>query len=132
MLQQGNDLGERMENAFNEGFATGFKHIFIIGSDLYDLSARDLEDAFRSLEKYEYVLGPASVGGYYLLGMNTLNKRVFRNKPWGGKTVLKETLADLSDTRVCLLDTRNDVDVYDDIKDLEVFKPYIKPLENEK
>lgn len=128
-LQQGKDLGERMENAFRQGFADGFNRIVVIGSDLYDLSATDLEAAFRSLEEHDYVIGPASDGGYYLLGMHTLNEEVFKNKTWGGETVLKETLADISDKRICLLDTRNDVDVYEDIKDLKAFRPFLKLLE---
>ena len=34
-LQRGNDLGERMQNAFEHGFSNGFENIIIIGSDLF-------------------------------------------------------------------------------------------------
>ncbi len=127
-LQQGSDLGERMENAFSEGFSEGFRHIIIIGSDMYDLTESDLNAAFSSLKEHDFVVGPATDGGYYLLGMNALYKPVFRNKAWGQKTVLGETLGDLSNKKVHLLEPRNDVDVYEDIKHLAVFRPFLKNL----
>ncbi|MEX0288481.1 MAG: TIGR04282 family arsenosugar biosynthesis glycosyltransferase, partial [Flavobacteriaceae bacterium] len=68
-LQIGSDLGQKMANAFEEGFNSGFKKIVIIGSDMYDLSQEELEEAFSKLENHDFVVGPAEDGGYYLLGM---------------------------------------------------------------
>lgn len=127
-LQRGNDLGERMEDAFREGFKAGFENIVIIGSDLYDLSRADLETAFSHLRTHEAVLGPARDGGYYLLGMKSMKERVFRNKAWSTDTVLADTLEDLKGESVALLPVRNDVDRYEDIKDQKVFAPFIKHL----
>ncbi|MBT8296925.1 MAG: TIGR04282 family arsenosugar biosynthesis glycosyltransferase, partial [Maribacter sp.] len=79
-LQSGSDLGERMANAFRKGFEHGFEKIIIIGSDIFDLTMADLEEAFKALEQNEYVIGPAQDGGYYLLGMNKFNTAVFKNK----------------------------------------------------
>lgn len=128
-LQQGHVLGERMYRAFLEGFKKGHKKIVIIGSDLYDLQLKDLETAFRQLDTSDYVLGPALDGGYYLLGMKTLNKKLFHNKDWGSATVLEDTLQDLKNCNVHLLEPKNDIDVYDDIKDLKVFKAILKKFE---
>ena len=61
------------------------------------------------------VIGPAEDGGYYLLGMNSLEKNVFKNKEWGTETVRKDTLTDLIDRKVKLLAIKNDIDVYEDI-----------------
>nr|WP_313790924.1 TIGR04282 family arsenosugar biosynthesis glycosyltransferase [Allomuricauda hymeniacidonis] len=124
-LQEGPDLGSRMLNAFNEGFALGFEKIIIIGSDMYDLSQSDLENVFAQLDQHDYVVGPAEDGGYYLLGMNQLNEKVFQNKAWGQETVLSDTLDDLKQESVCLLPEKNDVDLYEDIKDIAVFKPFL-------
>ena len=126
LLQKGNDLGERMENAFRESFDKGYKHVAIIGSDLYDLKEKDLEEAFLQLKKNEFVLGPAQDGGYYLIGMNSLTSEVFRNKSWGTSSVLKDTLKDLASKKVKLLEVRNDIDVYDDIKDKAPFRKFLK------
>ncbi len=127
-LQSGNDLGERMTNAFRYGFDKGFSKIMVIGSDMYDLSQDDLDDAFKSLDEHDYVIGPAEDGGYYLLGMKVLNQDIFKNKNWGNKTVLKDTLADLKNSTIKLLATKNDIDIYEDIKDIEVFEPFIKDI----
>ncbi len=121
-------LGEKMEQAFLSGFKNGYKNIIIIGSDLYDLNREDLEEAFKALETFEYVLGPAEDGGYYLLGMNIINQKIFKNKAWGTDTVLRDTLIDLKDQQIRLLDERNDIDVYEDIKEHEDFQQFFKHL----
>lgn len=114
--QKGKDLGERMKNAFKEGFKEGYSHITIIGSDLYDLQEEDLKSAFLGLKKHNYVIGPASDGGYYLLGMNSLNSDLFRNKEWGTNTVLQQTLQEIKNEELTLLEERNDIDTYEDLK----------------
>jgi len=121
-------LGEKMERAFLSGFKNGYKNIIIIGSDLYDLNREDLEDAFKALETFEYVLGPAEDGGYYLLGMNILNQKIFKNKAWGTDTVLRDTLIDLKDQQIQFLDERNDIDVYEDIKEHKEFQQFFQHL----
>lgn len=120
--QEGKDLGVRMYNAFRNGFESGYTNIIIIGSDMYDLSEQDIENAFEALKNNEYVIGPAEDGGYYLFGMKSLNSKVFQNKSWGTNTVLPNTLKDIQQTNVKLLEERNDVDYYEDIKDISVFQ----------
>lgn len=124
--QTGEDLGQRMINAFEAGFDEKYANAVIIGSDIYDLNQEDLENAFAELENKDYVIGPAKDGGYYLLGMKRLNDRIFLDKSWGTEYVLKETLADLPLENVKLLDLRNDVDIYEDIKDVNVFQKFLK------
>lgn len=125
-LQQGKDLGARMQHAFEAGFEQGFRNIIIIGSDLYDLETADLETAFSLLKNKEVVIGPAADGGYYLLGMHNLEPNIFQNKQWGTSTVLRETLNDLKGKNIALTDLRNDVDLYGDIKDHEDFQKFFK------
>lgn len=127
-LQRGKDLGERMENAFRDGFKAGFKKIVVIGSDMYDLSPSDLEGAFRALDEHDYVVGPAADGGYYLLGMRALYGPLFKNKPWGTHTVLQETMQHLKNKNTKLLKTKNDVDLYEDIAHLKAFAPFLKHM----
>lgn len=127
-LQKGDDLGIRMMHAFQEGFDKGFKKIIIIGSDMYDLSQKDLEEAFAKLNSHDYVIGPAEDGGYYLLGMTKFKKELFQNKAWGTNSVLPHTLQDLKTENHFLLNFKNDVDHYEDIKDIKVFQPYLKHI----
>lgn len=127
-LQIGKDLGKRMENAFRDGFANGFERIIIIGSDMFDLSLIDLEQAFAQLRKHDFILGPAEDGGYYLLGMKKLKAKLFEDKDWGKPKVFEDTMNSLSGENYALLPSRNDVDLYEDIQDIEAFQPFLKHM----
>ncbi|MDC7994238.1 TIGR04282 family arsenosugar biosynthesis glycosyltransferase [Altibacter sp. HG106] len=120
--QQGTDLGARMLDAFEGLFSVGYEKVIIIGSDMYDLGERDLSNAFTALDSAEVVLGPATDGGYYLLGMKQLLPKLFKEKDWGTDTVLKATLADLNNKKLTLLDERNDIDYFSDIRHLEALQ----------
>lgn len=127
-LQQGLDLGERMLNAFETGFKAGFNKIIVIGSDMFDISTIDLDHAFEQLDTHDYVVGPAEDGGYYLLGMTASTPNLFKNKDWGKETVLQDSLNNLSNENVKILDIKNDVDQFEDIKDIEIFQPFLKDI----
>lgn len=124
-LQKGIDLGERMANAFKQGFKAGYKKICVIGSDMYDLSQEDIELAFNKLDTNDFVIGPAEDGGYYLLGMKSMYPNLFTDKAWGTGNVLKHTLQDLDTKNYSALETRNDVDLYEDIEHIAAFKPFL-------
>lgn len=124
--QSGNDLGERMQNAFKNGFEKGYKNIIIVGSDLYDLDAEIINTAFKKLESHDNVIGPAVDGGYYLLGMKTLHPSVFKINNWGTQMVYKQTISKLNTNSMYVLDTLNDIDYVEDLEPYNVFKPYLK------
>ena len=124
--QFGEDLGVRMKNAFKNGFDAGYKKVIIVGSDLYDLSSKIIDSAFQKLESNDFVIGPAEDGGYYLLGMNFLQEDIFENKDWGTETVRKDTLVNLKDKKVFLLQMINDVDVFEDIEHHPAFQHFLK------
>ena len=131
--QKGSDLGLRMQHAFEQGFEQGFKNIIIIGSDMFDMNQPDLQAAFEGLNSNNFVIGPATDGGYYLLGMNKLKPELFQAKAWGTSSVLEDTLLDLQDETVFQLAAKNDVDYYEDIKDETAFQPFLKnTTKNEK
>ena len=124
-IQRGDDLGIRMYNAFTEVFSLGYEQAIIIGSDMYDLNTEDLDNAFTALKDYDYVIGPAEDGGYYLLGMKQPNQAIFSKKNWGRDSVLQATLEDLKDEKLKTLEERNDVDYYSDIRDNEAFQEFL-------
>ncbi len=123
-LQEGSDLGERMENAFSELFQIGYEKVLIIGSDLLDLNAEIISEGFQKLNQHDFVLGPAEDGGYYLFGMKHLHPNVFKNKAWGTETVCYDTLQDLKNEAFYLLQTLNDIDTFEDIEGIESLKKY--------
>lgn len=116
-LQKGNDLGERMYNAFKYTFLNKYQKVIIIGSDCVDLSTSDIEDAYLLLDDNDVVIGPAKDGGYYLLGMKELHQSLFKNISWGTSEVLKQTLSVCKKQHLnySLLPTLTDIDVENDI-----------------
>lgn len=115
-IQTKGDLGQKMLDAFQYGFSLGYQKIIIIGSDLYSLRPKHIESAFEQLENYDVVIGPALDGGYYLLGLNFMIPKIFKQKQWSTPSVLKETLSDLKEFNVNLLEPLNDIDTYEDLK----------------
>jgi len=117
--QNGNDLGERMLNSFKELFDQGFTRIILIGSDCLQLKTNTLEEAVTLLDSNTSVIGPASDGGYYLLGLNKLFPDLFVNKPWSTDQVFAKTIDDFINNGIsyALLEELSDID---DATDLEI------------
>lgn len=114
-LQSEGNLGIKMQNAFELLFNKGYQNCIIIGSDLFDLKTTIIENAFQKLNTNDVVIGPAKDGGYYLLGLKKMNVTLFQNKKWGTNTVLKDSLINLIDDKLFLLEILNDIDTYDDL-----------------
>ena len=115
-----------MQNAFKKSFNKGYEKVMIVGSDLYDLTPNHINEAFSKLDTNDVVMGPAEDGGYYLLGMKTLQPNIFENKEWGTSTVRKDTLKNLQEVNVHLLAELNDVDVIEDIENHPAFAHFLK------
>ena len=113
--QHGSNLGERMQAAFDWGFKKGYQQIVIIGTDLWELETATLQEAFTALASHETVIGPATDGGYYLLGLTQPNPKLFTDKQWGWGSVLEATLADLKPEKPYTLPKKTDIDYLDDL-----------------
>jgi uncharacterized protein len=122
--QQGTDLGEKMMNAFDEVFKKECHNAVIIGTDCPGLTTAILHDAFTKLEQYDVVIGPATDGGYYLLGMKRLHPLLFKNIKWSTATVCNATKAvcDQLQLKYYLLPMLNDVDEEKDLQHLNPAK----------
>ena len=115
--QSGADLGERMKNAFINGFNAGYNRIVLIGSDLPDIESKHIEAGLNKLKETEVVFGPAEDGGYYLIGLSKMHECVFDNKPWSQTHLLEETLAELQKNNINFskLEVLNDIDTLEDL-----------------
>lgn len=116
-LQTGDDLGQRMMNAFKRSFQDGYHSVIIIGSDCHDLTTDILQMAFDELDRSDVVIGPARDGGYYLLGMKKLYEALFLSKTWSSTKLMAETLETINDLNlsVALLEELNDIDTEEDL-----------------
>jgi uncharacterized protein len=90
--QRGAELGARMESAFRKCFALGYGEVVVIGTDTPWMGVARVRRAFASLKANDAVIGPAEDGGYYLLGIQRMVTRVFREIPWSTESVLVLTL----------------------------------------
>ena len=88
----------------------------LVGADSPTLPVSFVEQAFQELERCEVVLGPATDGGYTLIGFTGYYPNLFDNIAWGTSAVLGETVARVSDAglRLALLPPWYDVDTLDD------------------
>ncbi|MDP1992650.1 MAG: TIGR04282 family arsenosugar biosynthesis glycosyltransferase [Syntrophales bacterium] len=120
--QAGDDLGQRMKNAFEKCFAEGFDKTILIGSDSPDLPREIIDEGFAALTSCDAVIGPSCDGGYYLIGFNTATflPELFLGIPWSTGAVLKSTRAilDKKGLSVSLLPPWRDIDTHEDLKAL--------------
>lgn len=121
-LQNGNDLGIRMLNAFKQGFSDNYQRIVLIGTDCPELTGALLRNAFELLQKNSAVLGPAKDGGYYLIGLNILCSGLFIDKQWSTAQVCRETIEEFNRNNIdyALLPLLSDIDTIEDLKNLNL------------
>lgn len=125
--QRGNDLGERMFNAFNHVFAQGAERVVIIGTDSPLIDNEVANEAFRRLKIRDCVIGPSLDGGYYLLGLSRIFREIFENIDWGTNKVFSQTLKAFKSANFKPSILKEDFDV-DDIRSLALLN---KRLEKE-
>lgn len=116
MAQGAGDLGERMGRFF-EHLPTG--PIVIIGADAPGLRARHLRSAFDALRGNDAVFGPATDGGYWLIGLARRRAApdLFEEVRWSTKHALKDTRKNLPKSfTVAILETLRDIDRAEDLK----------------
>ncbi len=117
--QRGDTLGDRMHNVFAHLFARGYSGVVMIGSDVPTLPPAYVEQAFDSLRdrRTGVVIGPASDGGYYLIGLSGPSPELFASVPWSTPEVLSVTLRTAETLRLSVALTPEWYDV-DDLADL--------------
>lgn len=120
--QQGADLGARMQHALRTELAQGAQAVIIVGTDSPTLPVRYLQEAMAQLTggAAQVVLGPASDGGYYLIGASQPVPELFADgMKWGTSSVLPTTLQRLREhpqLRCHLLPFFYDVDTPSDLR----------------
>ena len=120
-MQTGADLSDRLAMAFSERF---FFHrtekIIAIGADDPTLPRELIDHAFALLDSCEWVVGPATDGGYYLIGCRAgaFDPEIFHDIEWGTAGVLDATIAKIakSERTVALLPERCDIDTAEDLQ----------------
>lgn len=119
--QIGDDLGARMQH----GIETVLQHsriAIVIGSDCPEMNQRYLEEAIQRLRSgSDVVLGPATDGGYVLIGMKQIHPQLFSDIEWGSDTVLGQTMERIMQAglQLSLLESMQDIDRPEDLQHIK-------------
>lgn len=92
--QQGENLGQKMANAFETVFEKGFDRAVLVGTDIPEIDNEIMILAGQALEQADGVIGPSQDGGYYLIGLtrSVFSKTLFNDINWSTSEVLGQTL----------------------------------------
>lgn len=123
IVDQGDgDLGDRMALSVSDSLDGGIKKVLLLGTDCPDLDPSFIHHAMGLLEGHPVVMGPASDGGYYCLGidLSKVGERalgLFRGVPWSSSATGQATLdrARSLGLKVARLPVLSDVDRPEDL-----------------
>ena len=118
VIQQGDNIGERMAAAFMYCFNEHIDKVILIGSDIPGINARLLLAAEKILESCDITIAPAADGGYCLIAMNrnAFLSAIFKDIPWSTDAVLSKTIETCvkHGRSIKLLDCLQDIDTIED------------------
>lgn len=120
--QNPGDLGQRLAAFFQAQFAAGAERVVVIGSDSPTLPTAIITRAFAELASHEVVIGPATDGGYYLIGCARSHWPIFDGIPWSSAAVFRRTVERVWELGLCpaFLPPYADVDEMFDWKALKL------------
>lgn len=120
--QKGADLGEKMFKAFQFALSQSLDSAVMIGTDSPTFPVDYIEQAFEFLElETDAVLGKTSDGGFYLIGLRKLNKKIFENVAWSSNKAFEQTYRNIMNLNFHLREVPSwfDVDEKDDLLKLK-------------
>lgn len=121
-LQIGGDLGERMAYGLSRGIERcGCSAV--IGCDVPQISEELIQNAHGILCNGENVIGPASDGGFYFLGLNKFNEKLFDRIDWGETEVTRQLNINANQLGIRLtgIAELRDIDTFEDLSWLMEF-----------
>jgi rSAM/selenodomain-associated transferase 1 len=119
LAQRGTAFGERLLNAIVDLLAAGHRAVCVIDSDSPTLPPATLRRAVEACDGSDrVVIGPATDGGYYLLGLARAQSELFEGISWSTALVAAQTVARARDIGLPIMFLREWYDV-DDASDLE-------------
>jgi rSAM/selenodomain-associated transferase 1 len=114
--QGSGNLGERLASATQDHFQNDASSVVIIGSDCPKITAADIQNAHQALATADVVLGPASDGGYWLIGLRNPTMGIFEGIAWSTDAVFRQTCERAASLNLSLATLRplDDVDTHED------------------
>ena len=103
IAQKGENLGEKMFNAFQFAFANNSDAVVMIGTDSPTFPAEFIDSAFENLKNADAILGETEDGGFYLIGLRTLRKEIFADVEWSSAKTFEQTTQNIENIQLKLL-----------------------------
>jgi rSAM/selenodomain-associated transferase 1 len=115
--QVGDGLGPRLAHTHRVLHEGGHDRVLVVGADCPTVDAAALTMAVDLLDCHDVVIGPASDGGYTLLGTTTCSPALFTDVPMSTAHTGADTIAvaERLGLRVALTEPRPDLDTFADL-----------------
>ena len=117
--QLGDTFGERFTNAIEAIFQKGYEHVITIGNDAPQLTVAHLWEAEKKLQSKNFVLGPSTDGGFYLMGLHRSQFELieFKKLAWQTSSLFGQIFEQITktDTTIFRLEYLSDIDTVEDI-----------------
>src|SRR5262245_32210861 len=110
-------IGRSLLHAGQDLFAAGYNSVCLVNADSPTLPTEILIETVRRLRDPgdRVVLGPATDGGYYLIGLKQFHRRLFEEIDWSTKRVFRQTLARADEINVAVVGLPEWYDVDDEM-----------------
>jgi len=115
-IQIGDNIGEKMSNAFITLFTQGYEQVILVGADIPLLDEKIIHDAFDALKHHHATINKSEDGGYYLIGFS---KEYFKQKSFEidfSSAVFNRTLEALKPLHVKIGKELFDIDYIADLR----------------
>jgi len=133
--QTGNNFAERFQNSIDTVFEKGFETVISVGNDTPHLTSAHILKAKKQLQQNDFVLGPSTDGGYYLMGFKKaeFQKLSFLDLPWETSFLQRSfnSILKRQQNSVAYLETLSDLDDASDVNSiLQHFKQLSKSIKS--
>lgn len=122
--QADGDLGERMASAFDGILNQGYREAVMVGVDIPGLTSGAIVRAFQLMGHHDVVFGPATDGGYYLIGLKKPDRDLFCGVEWSTAHTLRQSIrkAEEKNMKIGFVEQLSDVDTMRDAEKTGVLK----------
>jgi rSAM/selenodomain-associated transferase 1 len=110
-------IGRSLFHAGQDLFAAGYHSVCLINADSPTLPTEILIETVHRLRDPgdRVILGPATDGGYYLIGLKQFHRRLFEEIDWSTEWVFRQTLARAGEISVAVVGLPEWYDVDDEM-----------------
>ena len=127
-VQNEGNLGDKMYAALSFKLASK-RPVLIMGCDVPHCPGDILRKAHQNLELGKNIIGPTIDGGYYCIGTQSTNVKMFDGVDWGTERAFAQTITGCRSCGIefdSLLPELRDLDCYDDLVVISEHCPMLK------